>query len=180
MEVYRGDIFYIQNTGYNVGSEQNSGRPAIIVSNNVGNEHAPVVSVVYLTTQPKKPLPTHVTVICKQESTALCEQIYTVAKERLGDFIRTASDEEMRQIDIALATSLGIAELPTPSPLNVSAKEIEEMQSGIRERDVYITQLEHDIKQLSGGTADADTFRVSVERELYKNLYEQLLNKLTA
>lgn len=180
MEVYRGDIFYIQNTGYNVGSEQNSGRPAIIVSNDMGNEHAPVVSMVYLTTQQKKPLPTHVPVICKQESTALCEQIYTVSKERLGDYIRTASDEEMRQIDIALATSLGIAELPTPSSLNVSAKEIEEMQNDIRDCDAYITQLKHDIERLSGGTADADTLIISVERELYKNLYEQLLNKLTA
>lgn len=180
MEVYRGDIFYIQNTYSNVGSEQNSGRPAIVVSNDMGNQYAPVVSVVYLTTQEKKPLPTHVKIVCKQESTALCEQIYTVAKERIGDFIRTASEEEMKQIDVALAASLGIELGSTPSPLNMSSKEIEEMQNSIRERDKHIAQLEYDLKQLSGGTAYADTLRISVERELYKNLYEQLLNKLTA
>lgn len=180
MNIYRGDIFYIQNTGYSTGSEQNSGRPAIVVSNDIGNEHAPVVSVVYLTTQEKNQQPTHVKVVCRQESTALCEQIYTVSKERIGDFIRTASDEEMRQIDTALAVSLGIEGGSAPTPLNMSSKEIEEMQNGIRERDAQITQLKYDLEQLSSGSADVDTLKISVERELYKSLYEQLLNKLTA
>lgn len=181
MEVYRGDIFYIQNTGYNVGSEQTSGRPAIVVSNDIGNKNAPVVSVVYLTTQEKKPLPTHVEVLCKQKSTALCEQIYTVSKERLGDYVRTATEEEMRQVDIALACSLDIQTNSTPSTLNVSEKEVEDLRQGIHERDAHITQLEYELqKQLSGGNVDSDTLRISVERELYKNLYEQLLNKLTA
>ena len=180
MQVYRGDIFYIQNTGYSTGSEQNSGRPAIVVSNDIENEHAPVVSVVYLTTQEKNQQPTHVKVLCRRESTALCEQIYTVSKERIGDFIRTASDEEMKQIDIALAVAFNIKSAPQVAKNNVSDKEVEEMQKGIRERDAYITQLKHELEEVSGGTADADTLKISVERELYKNLYEQLLNKLTA
>ncbi len=180
MQVYRGDIFYIQNTGYTTGSEQNSGRPAIVVSNDIGNEHAPVVSVVYLTTQEKNKQPTHVKVVCRQESTALCEQIYTVSKERVGDFIRTASDEEMKQIDLALAVALDIKSAPQVAKNNVSDKEIEDMQNCIRERDAYITQLKHELEEVSGGTTDADTLKISVERELYKNLYEQLLNKLTA
>jgi mRNA interferase MazF len=180
MNIYRGDIFYIQNTGYSTGSEQNSGRPAIVVSNDIGNEHAPVVSVVYLTTQEKNQQPTHVKVVCRQESTALCEQIYTISKQRIGDFICTASDEEMRQIDTALAVSLGIEGGSTPSPMNMSSKEIEDMQNCIRERDAYIEQLKHELEEVPGGTTDADTLRISVERELYKNLYEQLLNKLTA
>lgn len=60
---YRGDIFYIANSGHVVGSEQRSGRPGIIVSNDLANKHSPNVSVVYLTSQEKKPLPTHVDVI---------------------------------------------------------------------------------------------------------------------
>ena len=180
MEVYRGDIFYIQNTNNNVGSEQNSGRPAIIVSNDMGNQYAPVVSVVYLTTQEKKPLPTHVKVVCKQESTALCEQIYTVAKERIGDFICTASEEEMKQIDVALTASLGIKLGSTPSPLNMSNKEVEEMQHYINKLKCELSEKQTEIDHLSSGTTDADTLKISVERELYKNLYEQLLNKLTA
>mgnify|MGYP000672913211 CR=1 FL=1 len=54
MSINRGDIFYV-NPSETVGSEQRSGRPAIIVSNPLCNEHSPVVEVVYLTCQYKKP-----------------------------------------------------------------------------------------------------------------------------
>ncbi len=109
MEFYRGDIFYIsRGDTFAVGSEQESGRPGIIVSNNIANEHSPCVEVVYLTSQAKKALPTHVSVQCKVLSTALCEGVYTVSKDRLGDFIRSANDEEMERIDKALLVSLGL------------------------------------------------------------------------
>ena len=48
MEINRGDVFYV-NRSETIGSEQRSGRPAIIVSNPECNEHSPVVEVVYLT-----------------------------------------------------------------------------------------------------------------------------------
>ena len=38
MSINRGDIFYV-NPSETVGSEQRSGRPAIIVSNPLCNEH---------------------------------------------------------------------------------------------------------------------------------------------
>lgn len=109
-EIYRGDIFYIMQGSY-VGSEQKSGRPGIIVSNDLANKHSPNVEVVFLTSQEKKPLPTHVEVIARVPSTALCENIQTVAKERLSDFIRSCTTSEMQAIDKALLHSLGI-ELP--------------------------------------------------------------------
>ena len=54
----RGDIFFITKGAY-TGSEQNGGRPGVIVSNDVGNKHSPNVEVVFLTSQEKNPLPTH-------------------------------------------------------------------------------------------------------------------------
>lgn len=104
----RGDIYYIEAGGVCVGSEQKPGRPGVIVSNDLGNKHSSNVEVVFLTSQSKKELPTHVSVICKVPSTALCENIQTVSKERLGTFIRACSDNEMREIDNALLCSLGI------------------------------------------------------------------------
>lgn len=89
-EIYRGDIFYIMQGSY-VGSEQKSGRPGIIVSNDLANKHSPNVEVVFLTSQEKKALPTHVEVIARVPSTALCENIQTVSKERLSDFIRSCT-----------------------------------------------------------------------------------------
>ena len=108
-EFRRGDIFYVEKFGYPVGSEQYSGRPALIVSNDKCNEHSDVVEVVYLTTAPKKDLPTHITIrSTKRESTAICEQITSVAKERFQNFIASASAQEMSQIDMALLISLDL------------------------------------------------------------------------
>ena len=42
MNINRGDIFYV-NLSETVGSEERSGRPAIIVSNRLCNKHSPVV-----------------------------------------------------------------------------------------------------------------------------------------
>lgn len=52
--VYRGEIYYIHETEIS-GNEQAGGRPGIIISNDVGNEHSPVVIVVYLLKGMKRP-----------------------------------------------------------------------------------------------------------------------------
>ena len=108
MSINRGDIFYV-NPSETVGSEQRSGRPAIIVSNPLCNEHSPVVEVVYLTCQYKKSMPTHVRIeSAGKRSTALCEQISSVDVSRLGDFKGHLTDREMAQVDVALMASLDL------------------------------------------------------------------------
>ena len=49
-EYHRGEIFFI-NEGESSGSEPGGARPGIIVSNDIGNKHAPIVEVVYLTSR---------------------------------------------------------------------------------------------------------------------------------
>ncbi len=108
---HRGDIYYIEKSSYAqpTGSEQFSGRPAIIVSNDENNEFSPTLEIVYLTTKPKPNLPTHVDITSSPKpSIALCEQINTVAKERVGDYLATCSDYEIAMIEAALEISLGI------------------------------------------------------------------------
>jgi len=106
--VKRGDIYYIEPY-YAVGSEQHAGRPAIVVSNDINNVHSPTFEVVYLTTQEKNQQPTHVKIFsAPRDSVALCEQINTVAEERIGDYCGRATDEEMDEIDKALAVSISI------------------------------------------------------------------------
>lgn len=146
-EVKRGDIFYIANSKYYATNPENeAGRPGIVVSCDELNEHSPSVEVVYLTTKDKKPMPTHVPILCKINSTALCETIYTVSKDRLGDYVRTCSDEEMAAIDKGMLRSLGIG--------SVIEREVEEADT-------------------------QDSSALAVERNLYKTLYEQLLDRLT-
>lgn len=143
----RGDIFFITEGAY-TGSEQNGGRPGVIVSNDVGNKHSPNVEVVFLTSREKKPMPTHVEVLCKVPSTALCENIQTVSKERLDSFIRSCTTSEMKNIDNALLYSLGLRAPAVAGGTQVST------------------------------LAPAVVAEAEIERNLYKTLYEQLLDRV--
>ena len=106
MSINRGDIFYVQ-PAYATGSEQASGRPAIVVSNDKCNQNSSVIEIVYLTTKPKADLPTHVTIrSANRESTALCEQITSVSVDRLGDYIGHITKEEASNLEIAMLISL--------------------------------------------------------------------------
>lgn len=104
----RGEIYYVC-PGYYCGSEQQAGRPAIIVSNNVGNNYSNTVEVVYLTTQKKSALPTHVLIqSISRKSIALCESVHTVDKTRVVKFLGTLSPSEMRAVDRALCVGLDL------------------------------------------------------------------------
>ena len=83
--IKRGEIFFVQDTGNECGSEQRGVRPAVIVGNDLGNKHSSIVEVTYLTASKKKKLPTHVPIIPKmgRPSTALCESVHTISKERI-------------------------------------------------------------------------------------------------
>ena len=106
--VKRGDIYFIAGTA-TTGSEQGGDRPAIIVSNDIGNRFAPIAEVVYLTTPKKAGLPTHVFIgSAERPSVALCEQIVTVSKRRIERYVGRVTEEEMDKIDKALQKSLGI------------------------------------------------------------------------
>ena len=107
-ECYRGEIYYIM-PGEAIGCEQYGGRPGIIVSNEMNNRYSRTVEVVFLTTREKKPLPTHVRInSAKYPSTALCEQITTVAKERLADYVGKLSSEEEQALNAALMVSIAL------------------------------------------------------------------------
>ena len=119
-EIFRGEIYYVYPSGGGVGSEQSAGRPAIVVSNDKANKYSPVIEMVYLTTQPKNSLPTHVDIVsATSPSIALCEQVHSVSKSRLGAFIAKCTDGEMAMIDGALCVSLGIELQAKPEPKKV-------------------------------------------------------------
>lgn len=94
-DVKRGEIYYISRGGYNTGSEQQADRPGVIVSNDKNNKNSQTLEVVYLTTQPKNELPTHCTIRSTgRVSTVLCEQIHTVAVERIGKYIGVCTAQD--------------------------------------------------------------------------------------
>nr|DAX44409.1 MAG TPA: PemK-like protein [Caudoviricetes sp.] len=115
-DIRRGEIFYIARGGATNGSEQFADRPAVVVSNDENNKHSGVIEVVYMTTQPKTDLPTHVTVRSTGRlSTVLCEQVSSVSTERVNNYIGQVSEQEMKNIDIALMISLQLDNGGKPS-----------------------------------------------------------------
>ena len=164
-DIYRGDIFYIDYGQY-TGSEQRAGRPGIIVSNDMNNVHSTTVEVVYLTTQPKEDLPTHVLVRSTNKvSTALCEQITTVSKERVGKYLASCTEVEMQAIDRAIMVSLQI-DFPTEvkTPESVTPPPVENP-----------TPAEFKEPAMEA----VEVSRVVIERDIYKELYERLFTQLT-
>ena len=180
-DIKRGEMFYISREGasYN-GSEQHADRPAVVVSNNKNNENSNVVEVVYMTTQPKTDLPTHVTIRSTGRiSTVLCEQVYSVSTERVGTYIGECTDKEMENIDIALMISL---QLDGNMKTDSLKKEIEMLQ---QEHEDAIAEIEQDAavyveenKKIANTEKTEDTIRLQTERDTYKTMYEQLLNRL--
>lgn len=154
-EVKRGDIFYITysknfNDSY---SYDTTGRPGVIVSDNHLNRGSEYVEVVYLTTKIKRDMPTHVDVFCKTPSTALCETIHTVEKDRIGTYVRTVSDEEMEGIERGLRRSLG---------MNVPVTSVTDAEPN---NDMELASMQKNIQ-------------LTAERDMYKKLYEDLLSKV--
>ena len=156
-QIRRGDIFYVNRFGDTFGSEQRSGRPAIVVSNDMNNEFSQTIEIVYCTTKPKKDLPTHVTVwSTNTPSTVLCEQISTVDKNKLGDYIGNCNEGEMKAIDEAMCISLDLSCHPDTKPKVVDPPAQVQKKSN----------------------EDIDAQRVAIERDMYKRMYESLLDRL--
>lgn len=111
-DIKRGDIFYITDNPNKpeTGAEIWANRPGLIVSNNVLNKTSQVVQIVFLSTSNrKKPSPTHTNVTSGNKTAmALCEQIHTVDKSRLTDYIGSATPEEMNGVDEAMLFALQI------------------------------------------------------------------------
>ena len=79
MQIRRGDIYYADLSPV-VGSEQGGVRPVLVIQNDVGNRHSPTV--------------------------VLLEQIRTIDKQRLKDYVCRVDKELMRKVDEALCVSL--------------------------------------------------------------------------
>lgn len=111
MEVKRGNV-YLADLNPTVGSEQSGIRPVIVVQNDIGNKYSPTVIVVAVTSRlEKKSLPTHVKLeneCFERNSMALLEQVRTIDKKRLLEYVGYVSDNEMSNISRALSVSLDI------------------------------------------------------------------------
>jgi len=109
-DIKRGEIYFADLSPV-IGSEQGGVRPVVIVQNNTGNRYSPTVIIVPVTTRQKKKLPTHTNLkngYLVKDSTALMEQVRTIDKSRLIEFVGVLSNDEMNSITEALRVSIDV------------------------------------------------------------------------
>lgn len=184
-DIKRGEIFYIARGGATSGSEQFADRPAVVVSNDENNKHSGVVEVVYLTTAPKTDLPTHVIIRSTgRTSTVLCEQVTSVSVDRVNNYIGQVSEQEMKNIDIALMISLAIGEDTKSSKAYREERmrqqeEIERLKTEnetLKAKKAECGANTEPHEQVM--TSSDDIVKLETERDTYKALYEQLFERL--
>lgn len=146
-EFKRGEIYYISRD-ISFGSEIAKGRPAVIVSNDVLNQKAHTIEVVFLTTKIRPISPCYTTLRATGiTSTSVCDQISTVDKSRIKEYVGRCTPEEMKKIEQGMLYSLGLENYKP------------ELMS-----DEQILFRMHSIKS---------------ERDVYRDLYNELLEKMT-
>lgn len=100
-----GEIYYVKGT-QSVGHEIWSNRPAIVISSRKSIMTQGTVNVIYLTSSENKktftvPIGEHAFTNRKKEynnHVALCAQIHSVDKTRLGSYYGKVSKKELEQI----------------------------------------------------------------------------------
>lgn len=146
-EFKRGEIYYVSRD-ITFGAEIATGRPAVIVSNDVVNQKLHTIEVVFLTTKIKPISPCYTTLRATGlTSTSVCDQISTIDKSRIREYIGRCTPEEMEKIEKAMLYSLGLENYKP------------ELMS-----DEQILFRMHSIKS---------------ERDVYRDLYNELLEKMT-
>ena len=114
--IRRGDIYYADLRSV-VGSEQGGIRPVVILQNNTGNQFSPTTIAAAITSRDEKhKLPTHIRIGGQfyglhQNSMILLEQVRTLDRRRLRDYIGCLDKETMQAVDRGLTVSLGMKRL---------------------------------------------------------------------
>ncbi len=112
-KIYQGEMYFADLNPV-IGSEQGGYRPVLIIQNNTGNLYSPTVIVAAISgkTNVKPDLPTHHKVRAyaglKEESLVLLEQIRTLDKRRLQEYIGQLNHADMERVNHCLAVSLDL------------------------------------------------------------------------
>ena len=115
--VYRRGDIYCADLDPVVGSEQGGIRPVIVIQNDTGNKHAPTLIVATVTTRihKKANMPTHFVIYdnpaFKEASVVQLEQIRTIDKSRIDNYLGKVTPREMVAIEKALSVSLAMEQL---------------------------------------------------------------------
>lgn len=177
-EIFRGEIYEYQ-------SAKGEYRTALVVgSNDRANDR--VVSVLLLSEDQRGKY--SVPVVCGQMMYTHCDMVSYAFEDRLGNYVRTATEAEMEAVDNMMADALGLS---IDSALNEEAKKWEDSFYAMRaSRDEVISEYEKELSRMRSelnrkdrenckyyeeSSVDEHTIRLQVERDMYKMFYEDII-----
>lgn len=158
-EPKRGDIFYVAIPN-SVGHEMRNDRPGVIVSCDALNHNSGQLTVALCSKSNTREMPCHVAIQTASGSTVMCEHITAVDRSRLGRYLGTCTDDEMKAIDDAIANAL---DLPISRPCK------DAQQGSVAKGDTESTKRE--VGRISAIMAETEV-------AVYKSVYENLLDKV--
>jgi mRNA interferase MazF len=104
----RGEVWWIA-FGPATGDEIRKRRPAVILSNDASNRYLSRVQVVPLSTKVGKVYPSEAKVeVAGRPNKAMADQLTTVSKLRMTERLGRLSNEDMRAVERAVRTQLGL------------------------------------------------------------------------
>ena len=115
--VYRRGDIYFADLDPVVGSEQGGTRPVIVIQNDTGNKYSPTLIVATVTTKIRKKenMPTQFLIkdnpAFREASVVQLEQLRTIDKSRIDDYLGKVTPREMAAIEKALSISLAMEQL---------------------------------------------------------------------
>ena len=105
-------------------------------------------------------MPTHVTINSSHRtSTAICEQIQSVSRSRIGNYIGRCSDEELAKLNAALCASLEL-----DGKQATTSSDVQESGRGYQESENPSVALE--------------IAKLKAERDVYRQMYEDLVSRM--
>ena len=152
-KIRRGWVWFIENDTEYDGHIQGGSRPWVIVSNDECNKYSSIIHMAPVTSQAKKPMPTHVRFKNDKGfwNTILCEQIKIVNTEDIvGKELYKLPEEILEAVDKAIGIQFGIRYTP------VSYKDIETYYSYMESfyRDdftIKVAQMKKDLESVCKG-----------------------------
>jgi len=112
----RGEV-YLVNFDPTLGAEIKKTRPALVLQNNIANEHSPITIVAAITSKYDDELyPTEVLISAREgglsvDSVVLLNQVRSIDRQRLIKRLGMVKAETTENVDQALQISFGLIEL---------------------------------------------------------------------
>ena len=170
MEYKRGEIFKYNTTG--------GERDILIVSSNERCEGY-YLNALFLN---DNAVGNYVQVVCGDLRYVDCDKVSLVTASNMGEYIGTATEAEMLQVDNGIIDSLGLV---LSDETDTTEQLIEEKKKNL-EKDDRIKSLEKALNDalrtaplLNAGTNSAaeEIIKLETERDMYKEWFEKLMEK---